>query len=377
MRGASRKRVVVVGGGVAGAATAWALADAGGAEVTLLEQEPQLGAHSTGRNAGILRTLTEAPATTALALETAAFLSAPPAGFSPVPLLDPVGLVLVPAAGSGARLAAWRARKPEGSVLDLDATALARLLPPYRGALEGAVLARDEGVIDTAALLEGLVRGARERGVRVRTGARVTGLELAHGAEAPTALLAGGERLGADAVVIAAGGWAGALARAAGSPLEFQPRLRHLLVTAPEARIDRRWPVVWSEPDGFYARPESGGLLLCACDEAVVAPEDTDARPEVLERVAGVARRCLAGFDDAPAAHFWAGLRTFSADDAFAVGPDPEVRGLWWAAGLGGHGMSTSIGVGRLAAARLLGLPHDAELARALDPARLVAAGRA
>jgi D-arginine dehydrogenase len=148
-------------------------------------------------------------------------------------------------------------------------------------------------------------------------------------------------------------------------------------VTAPEARVDRRWPVVWSEPDGFYARPESGGLLLCACDEDVVPPAGTDARPEVRERIAEVAARCLAGFDDAPAAHFWAGLRTFCADDAFAVGPDPEVPGLWWAAGLGGHGMSASIGLGRLCAARLCGLPHDAEVARALDPARLAALGRA
>jgi len=83
------------------------------------------------------------------------------------------------------------------------------------------------------------------------------------------------------------------------------------------------------------------------------------------------------GFDEAPAAHFWAGLRTFAADDGFAVGPDPEVPGLWWSAGLGGHGMSASIGVGQLAAARLLETPHDAEVARALDPGRLAALDRA
>jgi len=376
MRAASVSRVVVVGGGVAGVATAWALAGTDGVEVTLLEQEPQLGVHSTGRNAGILRTLTEDGATTALALETAAFLQAPPAGFAPVPLLDPVGLVLVPGPGSEARVAAWRARKPEGAVRELGPEELARCLPHYRGAAAGALLVRDEGVIDTAALLDGLARGARARGARLRTGARVAGLEPVPGA-APRVRLEGGERLEADAVVVAAGGWAGALAREAGSPLEFEPRRRHLLVTAPEARVDRRWPVVWSEPDGFYARPESGGLLLCACDEDVVPPAGTDARPEVRERIAEVAARCLAGFDDAPAAHFWAGLRTFCADDAFAVGPDPEVPGLWWAAGLGGHGMSASIGLGRLCAARLCGLPHDAEVARALDPARLAALGRA
>ena len=377
MRRESTVRVVIVGGGVAGAATAWALARSGRAEVTVLEQEPQLGAHSTGRNAGILRTLTEDPAGTALALETAAFLADPPPGFSEVPLLDPVGLVLVPAPGSEERVASWRALKPAGSVEGLDRDSLRALLPHYRGTARGAVLARDEGVIDTSALLDGLVRAAREAGATFKTSSRVRELPRATSSQVPRVRLDGGEELEADAVVIAAGGWAGELARRAGSPLEFEPRRRHLLVTGADPRTDRRWPVLWSEPDGFYARPESGGLLLCACDEDRVEPGEPEARPAVRERIAEVARRCLVGFDEAPAAHFWAGLRTFAADDGFAVGPDPEVPGLWWSAGLGGHGMSASIGVGQLAAARLLETPHDAEIARALDPRRLAALDRA
>jgi len=371
--------IVIVGGGIAGAATAWALAASGAREVTVLEREDQLGAHSTSKNASILRTLTEHAATTRLALETAAFLHAPPAGFSPVPLVDPVGLVLIPADPDAPHVAAWRAAKPAGTVRSVDAAELAALAPHIawrRGAAtRGALLVADEGHIDTSALLDGLVRAARALGVRFRTGAEVSALKRSTTGRVEGVRLAGGEPLAASRVVIAAGGWAGPLARAAGSALEFEPRRRHLLVTAPSDAADRRWPIVWSEPDGFYVRPESGGLMICACDQDVVAPDECGALPEVREQVARTAARCLVGFDDAPAAHFWAGLRTFATDDEFAVGPDPDVDGLFWVAGLGGHGMSTSIGVGRLAAALLRGAPVDPDLARALAPERLAPHG--
>ena len=30
--------------------------------------------------------------------------------------------------------------------------------------------------------------------------------------------------------------------------------------------VDPSWPFAWHASDGFYFRPESGGLLVCACD---------------------------------------------------------------------------------------------------------------
>jgi len=51
----------------------------------------------------------------------------------------------------------------------------------------------------------------------------------------------------------------------------------------------------------------------------------------------------------------WAGLRTFSMDQGFVIGPDPRLEGFFWVAGLGGHGMTTSAAVGELATDLLLG----------------------
>ena len=59
-------------------------------------------------------------------------------------------------------------------------------------------------------------------------------------------------------------------------------------MTAPDPRVDPRWPVVWHDDAGFYCRPESGGLLLCACDQVDVSPDalevDLCVREDVAEK---------------------------------------------------------------------------------------------
>ena len=67
-------------------------------------------------------------------------------------------------------------------------------------------------------------------------------------------------------------------------------------------------------------------------------------------RIAEKTTRLLALSGDPGAAHFWHGLRTLSPDGRFVVGPDPDLAGLVWVAGLGGHGMTCGGEVGRLAA---------------------------
>ncbi len=101
-------------------------------------------------------------------------------------------------------------------------------------------------------------------------------------------------------------------------------------------------------------------------------PETCSRDETVCEVIAEKVARLLPDFGDVQAARFWCGVRTLTRDDRFAIGPDPDVEGLYWVAGLGGHGMVCSFEIGRLAAARLSGwLPAD-EVEQALDPARLV-----
>ena len=63
------------------------------------------------------------------------------------------------------------------------------------------------------------------------------------------------------------------------------------MVTSPDNSADPRWPILWSQPESFYTRPESGGMLLCACDEEVVEPDECTVDPEMGERIAAQASR--------------------------------------------------------------------------------------
>jgi D-arginine dehydrogenase len=339
----------IIGGGVAGLATAWHLARRGApahAPVTVLEKEAGTGRHASGLNAGILRTAIAEPATRLFAEESAAFFRDPPAGFSDVPLVRPTGLVLFEP-GCDEALA-----QREGSRA-LEPQEAAALLPHYATRARPAWYMADEGELDIAALMAAWERGARAGGVEVRTDAGVASITTTDsraGVRVTGITLSDGTQMDAGTVVLAAGGWAGLLGRAAGSRLELTPRRRHLLVTQPDERVDPAWPVVWSEGDGFYARPESGGLLVSACDHTPVDPDHCVTDPAILEEIAAKVAAHLPRFTDIGVAHLWCAMRTFADDGNFRIGPDPDVDGLFWVAALGGHGMSTSAAVGHLAA---------------------------
>jgi D-arginine dehydrogenase len=366
----SEQNILIIGGGIAGAATAWHLAQRGAAGVTLLEREHSLGAHATSQNAAILRTFTGDLATSALAHETAELLASPPTGFTEVPLLDPKGLILRLRPEDMDKFFAWRESKahPE-RVRALDADELSRRFPYYCGPVEDAWYVEDEGEIDVAALLEGYLRGARKGGVEIRTDAEVEGF-LRDGDRLSGVQLSNGEEIKARRVAISAGGWAGALAKMAGSKLHLEPRRRHLMVSSEDKEIDPRWPIIWSNPEGFYARPESGGMLMCACDESLISPDECTVETGAAERIALKAAELIPAVTDSECAHIWSGMRTFTTDDNFLIGPDPDILGLQWVAALGGHGVTRSSGLGRLAAAHLLGDEPDDEVSRALDPRR-------
>lgn len=371
-------KVVVIGGGLAGAATAWALTRRGH-RVTLLEQEPQPGVHASGRNAGLIRQVVADPAVAQLAREGAELLLDPPDDLREAaddqPLVRQTGSVLL--AGEGAaqalRTAARDARAAGVDCRLRRAERVTRLLglTPAKGGL--AVDTPTDGVADPHQVLSALLEAARRGGAEVKLEAparlrssqsgRVSGVEV------------GSELVAADVVVNAAGPWAANLvSEAGGLTPELVSYRRHLFYTGAIEGVDADAPWVWDVERGFYLRPESSGLLLCACDADAHPPGD--ARPDEAagELLAEKVARLAPEWVDHPVARSWAGLRTFASDERFVIGWDPMLRGLFWVAALGGHGLTTCTAVGQLAAEALEGQAH-ARL-RAFDPARFLQPSR-
>ncbi|MBL8842508.1 MAG: FAD-binding oxidoreductase [Planctomycetes bacterium] len=338
--------VVIAGAGLAGAATAWMAARAGGRRILLVEQESELGRHSSGRSAAIVRRATGDARLDALCDEGAAFLAAPPRDFVGATGFRRTGGWLVAHRGQGER---WRRRGVERAAVG----DFARALPDYQLPDDAELLhAPDDGVADPLLLLAGFVASAEACGVEVARGAPIRAVEVVDGEV--RSVRVGSRRLACGALVDACGAWSPTFAaRLRAAPDGMRTMRRHLLQTAPLASVDPAAPWVWDHARDFYARPEAGGLLLCACDEAEDAPGDCQPEPAVEARIRAKLAQAWPRAASAATARFWAGHRTRRDDEQFVLGRDARVRGLLRAAGLGGHGVTAAAAVGAAVARAL------------------------
>ncbi len=347
---------VIIGAGFAGAATAYHLARRGVKDILILEQESQAGFHSSGRNAAMARQVIPEPAVAALAREGATFMRNLPPDWPTPPIFQQSGSLLLGSAEGWQKLTsdAESARR-QGIEVECWSPAKAKERVPILkdAAFDGGLWCPTDGVVDIHGLLTGYLKIATARGAQIQYGGRVDQIEIR--ANHVAGVRVGDEFLKADAVINAGGAWAGFIGKMAGAAdMALRPLRRHLFVTVPLAWVDPRWPFVWDVSHDFYFRPEAGGLLLCACDQQEMAPGIPSTDNAVVELLAEKIRNYLPAASDIAIKTSWAGLRTFSPDGRFVIGWDPKIKGFFWVAALGGHGMTTSYGVGGLAADLIL-----------------------
>jgi D-arginine dehydrogenase len=364
-------RIIIIGAGIAGTAAAYFLTRRGIGNIRILEKEKLAGTHSSGLNAAILRTMIPEPLINRLARESAEFYLNPPAEFSSEPLVDKTGIYLVASKGNEAVLQGWCDDNPETGMEPIPVENVYERIPDLTRGLGMATWKANDGVMDIHAILQGFLRGAVRLGAEFCAGVRFFGLRAQNGRVTGVETSEG--FMEAGKVVVANGGWASVAETFSGYGLPFVPYRRHLLATEVLPHVDSRQPVVWIAGEEFYFRPESGGLLMCGCDATAVTPEQGEITdPAQLERVAAKVSRWLPRISDARVIKAWAGMRTFVPDEEFVIGADPRLQGLYWVAGLGGHGVVCAPLTGRLAADWIAdgGSAHPA--AAAFSPERLV-----
>ncbi|MGB3441661.1 MAG: FAD-dependent oxidoreductase [Actinophytocola sp.] len=321
--------VLVIGGGIAGVSIACELA--ADAHVVLVEAEPELARHTTGRSAAIY---------------------APSYGG---PVVREFTRASEPLFGDGvltARPALWIAVDDEGvdhlrelhadPITAQQAVEMCRVLrPPLAAAVDRT--ARD---IDVMALHARYVRDLKGRGGEIRTSTRINGLRRDGGG-----WVAGDVR--ADVVVNAAGAWVDRVAAMAGvPPIGLEPKRRTIAMV--RAEVDPAWPLVADAADRFYFRPESGGLLVSPADETPSEP--CDARPDDLDVALAIERINAATTLGLRSVHTaWAGLRSFVADREPVVGAWPDHPGFVFFAGQGGYGIQMAPALARMGADIVLG----------------------
>jgi D-arginine dehydrogenase len=349
--------VVVIGGGIAGVSSASELSRDRG--VLLVEQEPQLAHHTTGRSAAVFLESFGPRVVRALTVASRADFDAAPAALDTEPLLAPRPALWIAPGEQLAHMAAMQAEQPQLRTVDVD-EALRSCAVLRREAFEAALVDETACDIDVLGLHQGYVRALMARGGEILRSWPVTGIE--HRGDG-WRLSTRDETVDCHDIVNAAGAWCDVVATLAGAaPLGLRPLRRTIAVCPAAGPVDPAWPLVCDVDHTFYWRPEGPNVLCSPADETPSVP--CDARPEeldialALERVNGTTTLGLRSVRSA-----WAGLRTFSPDGVPVAGEDPRCAGLWWCAGQGGYGIQSAPAMARTLRALMAGEPVPADVA--------------
>jgi len=236
---AHRDRIVGVGGGIQGCATAYYLARRG-QPVTLIEKD-HIGRHASGVNAGGVRRLGRDPVEIPLSLAAMDIWNS---------LQDEIGehadafhpcfYIKVALDGDGQALGLDRIRSLQQAGFRhevwLDDSDIRKRLPHLSGRTCGGILVEGDGWAVPWRIVQGFARAAVRHGAALIEGCRVLSMNRAGGGWQVNTSKGTFE---ADQVVNCAGAWAAGLARQAGEPaFPLSPHAPMLAVT------DRRPPIL-------------------------------------------------------------------------------------------------------------------------------------
>lgn len=369
--------VVVVGGGLLGACTAYWLARRGVRPLIIERTEPGFGA--TGRNGGFLTTGTAeaypdaiarlghaaARAVWSLTLENRALMRQVIAEERiACDYREPghLSLALSEEQLAGARrvAAALSADGFAGEVLD-RAQVQELVDTPLGPEICGALYGPESGLLHSARFVCGLVAAGQRHGARLSF-AEVTG--VAQDGEGVLVTTSAGQ-VRAGAAVVAANAWTGRVAPALADVVT--PVRGQVLAYAPIPPVFRLGIGAAVTPTGeYWHQVPDGTIVLGGCRAAAprrdVGVWDMLPTAEVQAAIEGVFPRLFPQLGGLRVAQRWAGLMAFTPDYLPVADRVPGVPAAWVTGGFCGHGMPFGMVLGALLARAIIG-EAPAELA--------------
>jgi sarcosine oxidase, subunit beta len=357
--------VVIIGGGIMGASTAYHLAKRGDTSVVLLESGEMFGLGSTGLNAGGVRYQFATPVNIELSKTSIAMMERFAAEMDQEVGLRRCGyLFMLDNAADLEQMtrnvALQNAHGVPSKVVSTDE--IAALVPEVDldGIIGGTWCPRD-GLVDPNSLLQGYVSNARRLGATLISNAPVTKIDVERGRVLAVHSSAGMIR--AKHVVIAAGPWSMQVGALAGIHIPIQPIRRQIAVTAPIPNLRKDFPFVIDFSRALYFHREGQGLLTGMSNRDEQPGFDTSVdetwRLHHLEQ----AMERLPLLCDAEICAEWAGLYEVTPDDQPIIGRIPMIEGLYICAGFSGHGLMHGPAAGMLMAEEILdGRAHTIDI---------------
>jgi sarcosine oxidase subunit beta len=341
-----RADVVVIGGGIMGAAALRYLAELGCRQPVLLERDT-LACGSTGHCAGGVRTLFSDELNVRIGLESIRRLQRfeEEVGGRLDLRLDGYLFLL----NNPADMQRFEADLVHQFAAEIDTQVLtpeeAREIVPQLAIddLHGAVFNSMAGLVTPDLVVQGCTRRAAGLGARVEQSCAVKRIVVEGGRVA--GVETGGGRIQTNCVVLTAGVWSRDLASTAGLDLPVEAERRYMYVTGETPQFPRRLPLTIDFSTSFYFHREGDSILF-------------GGREQSLDDLAPYAARRLPALAELEVRHTISGFYEMSPDHNALIGAAAEPAGLVYATGFSGHGFQQGLVVGE----------HLAELALGLEP---------
>jgi D-amino-acid dehydrogenase len=221
--------------------------------------------------------------------------------------------------------------------------------PVFRDHVHGAILYTDSAYADPERYLMQLADRAISHGAVIRQNAPAQTVMLENGTFT-SVVLASGERIEGDVLVVAAGSWTTELTRALGVRVPMQAAKGYHLDLACAVHMPMTTCVL---AETFVAvTPLKRGLRLAGTLELSGINERIDRRRVDMLRIG--AARFMHGVDDLAEQSVWSGLRPCAADGAPVIGWAPNRQGIYIATGHAMMGFTLGPGTGRVIAEEIL-----------------------
>jgi sarcosine oxidase subunit beta len=357
--------IVIIGGGVMGASTAYHLAVRGCPNVVLLEKAPFLGAEATGKCAGGIRYQFSTEINVRLSLLSLPMLERFEAELGQaIDLRWPGYLFLLDnlhdLAVFRANVALQNGLGVPSHLLTPDEVAAKAPLLNLAGVIAGVWHAGD-GLADPNGVVQGYASAARRLGVQIFTGVEATGIRVEAGRVAAVETPAG--IIAAPAVVNAAGPWAGRVAALAGVDLPIVPLRRQIVVTTPLPGVPDDFPFVLDFSRSLYFHREGRGILTGQSNPHQKPGFDQSVDHAWTEQHLERAMWRFPLLERAGLLCEWAGLYEVTPDAHPVIDGLNDPAGLYIVAGSSGHGFMHGPAAGLLVAELILdGRAHSLDI---------------
>ena len=367
--------VIVIGAGVHGASTAFHLAERGAK--TLILERAAAASGATGRSSGLVRMHYDLKAESALAWHSYQYFIdwerrvGGDSGFTKTGFVR-----IVPPEQEGNLRANVADQQELGIPTSIIPAADVHKLAPMLTTDDFNIAAYEpgSGYADPTSTCNSLLAAARRLGATYRPSTPVEAIEV-EGGRVVGVRTANGS-IGAPNVVLAAGGWSGALAKTAGVDMDLKVWHHDTGFLRRPAGDSDGLPVVIDDINELYFRPEGAGLALIGLEDGnrIDDRPGDDARsdPAFVEHMVDRLTRRVPDYAQAGFQGAHGGSDGITPDQRMIVGrygPD----GIVWQTGMSGTGFKIAPAVGLAISEIVLdGAAHSVDISM-FDPGRFAA----